>query len=252
MSENIIYGIMSAMPEEIDGVISLIHDPQHKSIAGRTYTSGTINDKNVVVVFSRWGKVAAASTSTTLIDYFKVDKIVFTGIAGAIHDDLNVGDIVVADSCVFHDMDTRPLNERFVVPIINKKFFELNVSDSWYLKLVNIFHANNINQIIDENWISLFNLRTVQVVRRSIATGDQFVNSEKMKDDLRTNLPVVACVEMEGAAVAQICFEYNIPCSIVRTISDSANNTAAMDFMPFAKHVASSYSVAIVTALLSD
>ena len=96
-----IYGIMAAMPEEIEGVVKLVENPEVKLIGGREYTIGTIHDKNVVVVFSRWGKVAAASTVTTLIDMFNVNQIVFTGIAGGIHSDLKVGDIVVASSCIF-------------------------------------------------------------------------------------------------------------------------------------------------------
>jgi adenosylhomocysteine nucleosidase len=90
------------------------------------------------------------------------------------------------------------------------------------------------------------------VVNRTIASGDQFVNSIEARSDIKLNLSEVACVEMEGAAVAQICYEHEIPCTIVRTISDSADASAAVDFEPFARHVASNYSIAIVSALLSD
>jgi adenosylhomocysteine nucleosidase len=251
MSENRVIGILSALPEEINGVLQLVQNAETKEIGGRVYTSGIIQDENVVVVFSRWGKVAAASTVTTLIELFHVDEIVFTGIAGGIHSDLNVGDIVIASSCVFHDMDTRPLNERFVVPLINQKFFELSTSDHIIERLKSKFINENVEEIVSSQWMNFFNLNNVKVVNRPIASGDQFINSEEARNDLLLNLPEVACVEMEGAAVAQVCFEHNVPCVIIRTISDSANQTAAVDFEPFAKHVASNYSVAIISVLLS-
>lgn len=243
---------MAAMPEEIEGVVKLVENPEIKTIGGRDYISGTINDKNVIVVFSRWGKVAAASTVTTLIDVFNVNQILFTGIAGGIHTDLKVGDVVVASSCVFHDMDTRPLHDRYVVPLLNIKYFDVHVTDGLIEKLQNVFDANNISTVVGEQWADYFNLSSVMIVNRPIASGDQFVNSQEIRNDIQLNLSDVACVEMEGAAVAQICFEHNIPCTIVRTISDSANDAAAVDFEPFAKYVASNYSIAIVSALLSD
>ena len=243
---------MAAMPEEIEGVIKLVENPEVRLIGGREYTVGTIHNKKVVVVFSRWGKVAAASTATTLIDVFHVNQILFTGIAGGIHSDLKVGDIVIASSCVFHDMDTRPLNDRYVVPLINKKYFDLQIENGIVENLQQMFSSSNIANIIGQEWTEYFDLQSVMVVNRAIASGDQFVNSNEIRNDIKENLSDVACVEMEGAAVAQICFEHKIPCTIVRTISDSADAAAAIDFEPFARHVASNYSIAIISVLLSD
>jgi adenosylhomocysteine nucleosidase len=246
-----IYGIMAAMPEEIEGVVKLIENPEKKIIGGREYTVGTIHDKKVVVVFSRWGKVAAASTVTTLIDVFNITQLIFTGIAGGIHADIKVGDVVVASSCVFHDMDTRPLYDRYVVPLINKKFFDLQLSNESIESLQHLFASENIESIVGQQWVEQFNLNSVKVFNRAIASGDQFVNSNEIRNEIISNLPEVACVEMEGAAVAQVCYEHEIPCVIVRTISDSADHSAAVDFEPFAKYVASNYSIAIVSSLLS-
>lgn len=246
-----IYGIMAAMPEEIEGVVKLVENSETKIIGGREYILGTIHEKNVVVVFSRWGKVAAASTVTTLIDVFHVDQIVFTGIAGALHGDLKVGDVVIASSCVFHDMDTRPLNDRYIVPLLNKKYFEVHVDEHLHGNLSRILNDDSIATVVGHEWKDYFNLSEVKVVNRPIASGDQFINSQEIRNEITLNLPEVACVEMEGAAVAQICFEHRIPCTIIRTISDSADDSAAVDFEPFAKHVASNYSIAIVTTLMS-
>ena len=245
-------GIMAAMPEEIEGVVKLIEHPKEVSIGNRIYTKGTIENKKVVVVFSRWGKVAAASTVTTLIDMFNVNKIIFTGIAGALQEDLNVGDLVIASRCVFHDMDTRPLNERYVVPLLDKKYFELDCDDSILHLLKNTFSLENLLIYVNEKWIETFSLHSVKVIKGSIASGDQFVNSELARNEIISNLPDVVCVEMEGAAVAQVCYEHNVSCLLIRTISDNANNSAAVDFEPFAKHVASNYSVAIISSILKN
>ena len=251
MKETII-GIMAAMPEEIEGVVNKIENPIVSTIGGRVYTAGKISNKKIVAVFSRWGKVAAASTVTTLIEKFEVDRIIFTGIAGAIHEDLKVGDVVVASNCVFHDMDTRPLHDQYVVPLLNKKYFELSYSNDDVEKLQAQFSNNRLKEVLEEQWINYFLLNNVKVVVRTIASGDQFINSDEVRTNLKSNLPEVACVEMEGAAVAQVCYEHAIPCMVVRTISDTANHSAVNDFEPFAKHVASNYSVAIIASILSD
>jgi len=108
-------GIMGAMPEEINGVIALLSNCKTYSIGKRTYFSGQINGIDTVVVFSRWGKVAAATTVTTLIQEFKITDLLFTGVAGAISSDLKIGDIVLGSRFVQHDMDARPLMEQYEI-----------------------------------------------------------------------------------------------------------------------------------------
>lgn len=119
-----IIGIMGAMPQEIDGVIKLLENPKEITLGMRSYTSGTINNIDVVVVFSRWGKVAAAATVSTLIHVFNVTEVIFTGVAGAIDPTLNIGDIVIAKRLYQHDMDARPLMQQFEIPLLGKTFFE--------------------------------------------------------------------------------------------------------------------------------
>src|SRR5690349_9837535 len=121
---NKIVGIMGAMPEEIESALTLVKDQQKREIGTRTYYTGKINNVPVVVVFSRWGKVAAATTVSTLILEFKITELIFTGVAGAIHEDLRIGDVVVANRLIQHDMDARPLVSRFEIPLLGKTYFE--------------------------------------------------------------------------------------------------------------------------------
>src|SRR6478736_9802342 len=102
-----IIGIMGAMPEEIDGVVALLSNRKELTAGRRTYYSGQINSVDTVVVFSRGGKVAAATTVSTLIHEFKITELLFTGVAGAIHSDLKIGDIVLGKRLIQHDMDAR-------------------------------------------------------------------------------------------------------------------------------------------------
>src|SRR3970282_412777 len=117
-------GIMGAMPEEIDGVVALLANPVASSMGKRTYFTGQINGIDTVVVFSRWGKVAAATTDTTLIHEFKITELLFTGVAGAISPDLKIGDVVLGKRLIQHDMDARPLMDKYEIPFLSKTYFE--------------------------------------------------------------------------------------------------------------------------------
>ncbi len=113
-------GILGAMPEEINGIVSLLKDKTEVVKGMRTYYLGSINNIEVVVVFSRWGKVASATTVTHLIVEFGITELFFTGVAGAINPDLNIGDIVIASSLIQHDLDARPIMKRFEIPLLGK------------------------------------------------------------------------------------------------------------------------------------
>ena len=114
-------GIIGAMPEEMEKILSAIPQPVIEEYGKRKYYSGKWGNLDVVGVFSRWGKVASAATVTELIVRYKVDKVVFVGIAGAVSPDLNVGDVVVASGFYQHDMDARPLMPRFELPLTGNK-----------------------------------------------------------------------------------------------------------------------------------
>ena len=237
-------GIISAMQEEIQ---ALLHELQQVSTTEkgmRTYYTGTLFDKKVVLVFSRWGKVASAATTTQLINDFNVKEIIFTGVAGAIHPKLNIGDIVIGKNLYQHDLNAFPFFEKFEIPILKKKFLETNESAN-LMEATNLFLAT-YHQYIALKDSQLFDIQIPKVVHGDIASGDQFISSLKKIKKLNKKLPSAVCVEMEGAAVAQVCFEYDIPFSIIRVISDKANDNATIDFPKFANSIASKYALGIL------
>jgi adenosylhomocysteine nucleosidase len=241
-------GIMGAMPEEIEGVVALLSDCVATSMGKRTYFSGQINGIETVVVFSRWGKVAAATTATTLIHEFNITELLFTGVAGAISSDLEIGDIVLGKRLIQHDMDARPLMQQYEIPLLSKTYFE---SDSNHLDIASkaikaVFENKSLHSVIGETDLIEFHISQPKLFIGDIASGDQFFSSNEQKRNLNLQLPNVLCVEMEGAAVAQVCYEYEIPFSIIRTISDVADDTAHIDFPSFIKKISSKYAAEII------
>lgn len=246
--KNRIIGIMGAIPEEISGVVALLSNSVVISIGKRTYFSGQINGIETVVVFSRWGKVAAATTATTLIHEFKITELLFTGVAGAISSELKIGDIVLGKRLIQHDMDARPLMKQYEIPLLSKTYFE---TDSTHLDIASkaihtVFENKSLHSVIDERDLVEFNISQPKLVIGDIASGDQFFSTNEQKQNLNSQLPNVLCVEMEGAAVAQVCYEYEIPFSIIRTISDVADETAHIDFPSFIKKISSKYAAEII------
>lgn len=247
MTERII-GIMSAMPEEILGVEQLLDGIQEHESGMRTYYTGKINGIKTVVVFSRWGKVAAATTVATLILKFNITELIFTGVAGGISPDLNIGDIVIGTRFIQHDMDARPIIAQYELPLHNIVYLETSLERNLMAaNAVNYLLQNkHLHEVISQEELDKFGIHAPKVLSGTIASGDKFfsINEEKLR--LQENLPDVLCVEMEGAAVAQVCYEYNIPYTIVRAISDTADERAAIDFPSFIAHISSKYSVEIV------
>lgn len=245
-------GILGAMPEEINDIVLLLKDKKYITKGMRTYHIGTINDIDVVVVFSRWGKVASATTVTHLIVEFGITELIFTGVAGAISKDLNIGDIVIADSLVQHDIDARPIMERFEVPLLGKiEFFPSNEMLDFAVGAINeLVKDKTLIDLLTLQQQELFSIAHPKVVVGKIASGDQFFSSNLEKEKLLAVLPDVLCVEMEGASVAQVCFEYNIPFVVIRTISDTANENSVVDFNKFVSQIASKFGVEIIQQLI--
>jgi len=237
-------GIISAMQEEIQALLHELQQATTTEKGMRTYYTGTLFGKKVVLVFSRWGKVASAATTTQLINDFDVKEIIFTGVAGAIHPKLNIGDIVIGKNLYQHDLNAFPFYEKFEIPILRKKFLETNDSEK-LLEATHLF-LDTYHNFIEIEDSQLFDIQTPKVVHGDIASGDQFISSLKKIKKLNKKLPTAICVEMEGAAVAQVCFEYEVPFSIIRVISDKANDNATIDFPKFANSIASKYALGIL------
>ena len=237
-------GIISAMQEEVQALLVEIRNLKTSVKGMRTYYSGDLFEKKVVLVFSRWGKVASSATTTQLINDYNVDEIIFTGVAGAIKNDLNIGDIVIGKKLVQHDMDATPLFDQFEIPLLNKKYFETHNR----LKLIEASNQfiKNITDYIDSDQSGEFGIETPKVILGDIASGDEFITDKTRIQRINTELPSVVCVEMEGAAVGQVCYEYQIPFSVIRIISDKADHEATIDFPKFVSSVASHYTFGIL------
>lgn len=246
-------GLISALHQEQAGLIEAMHGVQSITRGMRDYVSGNLWGTDCVCVLSRLGKVAAAATVATLIERFDVTHIVFTGVAGAAESDVQVGDIIVADALVQHDMDATPLFPRFEVPLLGQSRFasDKHLTDR-LVGAANDFVAQDLLQMIPSHDLNTFRLSSPRIFRGLIGSGDEFIDSKERRDQLKTAFPDLLAVEMEGAAVAQVCFEFGIPFAVIRTISDGANEDAPLDFMHFIDRVASRYAFGIVKRLCGD
>ena len=248
MNRNI--GILGAMAQEIDEVKALLTEKTVVKIANREFVVGKIGTMRCVVAFSKWGKVAASITATLMIQEFAVTDLVFIGTAGALVDGLQIGDVVISKRLVQHDLDARPMMSRFEIPLINRVFVD---SDPGLSDLAGRAVSNLINkgvkQMVGEETVKEFGLNP-KLHFGDIASGDQFINSVEKRDEIKGLLPNVLCVEMEGAAVAQVCLEFGTPFTVIRTISDTADHNARVDFNKFVSEVANAYSKAIIGEMI--
>ena len=215
------YGIIAAMDKELDLLKEEIEFDDSVVVSGMTFYLSHINDKKIVLVRCGVGKVHAAVCTELLIDRFKVDCVINTGVAGALNADLNIGDIVISKSAVMHDMDVTAFGyKKGQTPGLT--VVEFNASD--YL-------VENIKNIIDELGLG------IKYIVGSIASGDQFVSSKEDKEGILKNFNV-DCVEMEGASIAQVCYMNNLPFVIIRCMSDKADDTGLVDYKEFSNNAA--------------
>ncbi|MFL9895072.1 5'-methylthioadenosine/adenosylhomocysteine nucleosidase [Paraburkholderia sp. RL17-381-BIF-C] len=242
-------GILAALPQELGDLLEAMRaEAGVRTITHgqRDYHLGTVHGAPCVVTLARVGKVAAAATVSALIHAFDVEAIVFTGVAGGVGAEVRVGDIVVADTLLQHDLDASPLFPRFEVPLLGVSHFSADAALAAQL-------AAACECFVAEDGAASaarFGTREPRVHRGLIISGDQFVASAAGVRALREALPNALAVEMEGAAIAQVCHEYGVPCAVVRTISDTADDHAPASFVSFLTEIAGTYSNAILTRFL--
>lgn len=226
-------GIIGAMDEEIALYLEAMGQTKQTTKAGITYYEGEMEGKSVVLCKSGVGKVNAAVTTQILIDQFQVDRVIFTGVAGAVHPDLNIGDIVVSTDCIQHDIDVTALG---FAP------GQIPFTEQWVWKADEKLMQRAIEAGKDLD-------AGIQVVSGRILSGDQFVaNREKvqwMYEQFEAH-----CTEMEGASVGQVCAMNDVPFVVVRSMSDKADGSAHVNFVEFTK-LASQRSYAIVRNMLT-
>ena len=231
------WAIVSAMHEELRALVPSLREARSVRLAGRNFHLGVLAGKPVVLVLSGIGKVAAATTATLLIHEFAAQALLFTGVAGGLDADVRVGDVVLARELLQHDMDASPLFPRFEVPLTGRSHFATDGALTDGLKaavqrcLARVGQAPGAPARLHEGLV---------------ISGDRFVSSAAEAQALGALLPQALAVEMEGAALAQVCADFGRPFAVLRTISDRADDSAHIDFGRFIAEVASVYTRAIV------
>ena len=232
--------IVGAMHEEIAALRPCLVDVRTERRAGRDFHLGRLDGHDVVLVRCGIGKVAAATTTAVLLDAFDASALLFTGVAGGLGEGVRVGDIVVATTLLQHDMNAEPLFPRWEVPLTGRARFEADAG--WTARLARAGRALAATGT---------HAREAAVHEGLVVSGDRFVATHAESDALRALLPDALAVEMEGAAVAQVCHDFARPFGVVRTISDRADDAAHGDFQRFVCDVAAPYSRDIVRAVLA-
>jgi adenosylhomocysteine nucleosidase len=244
--------VVSAMHDELSQLLTLMPDEHKQTRAGREFWLGHLHGHDVVLVLSGIGKVAAATTATLLIEHFQVSQIVFTGLAGGLAENVNVGDLVVADSFMQHDLDVSPLFPKYQVPGCGLSAFKADDALANDLKLACVAILVDLATVLTPETRSAFGLISPQVHEGLLISGDRFVSTTAECKKLRHDLPAALAVEMESAAIAQVCHDYDVPFAAIRTISDRADDDATVDFNRFLSEVASHYSAAIIAGWLKN
>jgi adenosylhomocysteine nucleosidase len=240
--------IVGAMAQELAALLARCQDRQLERHAGRDFHLGTLHGEPVVLVLCGIGKVAAATTATLLGVLYGVRRLVFTGVAGGLGAGVRVGDVVLADALLQHDMDASPLFPRHEVPLTGRSRFTADVTLSDAL-------AQAVSQVLarpDHHGADALALGVTEPVlhRGLIISGDVFVATAAQSAMLQATLPDALAVEMEGAAIAQVCHDLGLPFAVLRTVSDRADDSAHVDFLRFIDAVAAQASASIVSQWL--
>jgi adenosylhomocysteine nucleosidase len=241
--------IVSPLVEELRALLAEVELEQVVRVASRDFHLGRLHGHDVVLVLSGIGKVATAATATLLIERFAARAIVITGVAGGVHADVQVGDVVVADAVMQHDMDCSPLFPRFEIPMTGVSRFACDAP----LREGLFDAARRVLGGAEAAFVT--ELRALvshaPTLRRGlIVSGDRFVSSVAESQALRTALPEALAVEMEGGALGQVCADAGVPCAVLRVVSDRADDSAHVDFPRFLEKVAARASHDIVSAWL--
>ncbi|RAL25648.1 5'-methylthioadenosine/adenosylhomocysteine nucleosidase [Thermoflavimicrobium daqui] len=225
--------LIGAMDSEIAYYLSEMKGTRTESVYGFTFHHGNLWNTPVVVCKTGVGKVNAAICTQILVERFHVELIIFTGVAGALHPDLEIGDIVISSECQYHDMDASPVGfPKGTIPFQDTSIFPAEQ------KLIQL--AVKAGKQIEG----------VKVLTGKVLSGDQFISNVDIVKSLYEELSGV-CVEMEGAAVAHVAFLTGIPYVVIRSMSDRADHSAHVNFYEFEK-LAAARSCEMVRFMLAN
>ncbi|WP_010678217.1 5'-methylthioadenosine/S-adenosylhomocysteine nucleosidase [Bacillus timonensis] len=207
--------IIGAMDEEVTILRAKIENRQEITVAGSVFYTGTLNGFDVILLKSGIGKVNAAISTTILLSQFKPDYVINTGSAGGYLKTLNVGDIVISSEVRHHDVDVTAFDYEYgQVPGLPAAF----KADEKLIELA----KKSAEGITD-----------IQVVTGLIATGDSFMNDPERVSFISQKFGDLYAVEMEAAAVAQVCHQFEVPFVVIRALSDIAGKESNVSFDQF-------------------
>ena len=214
-------GIIGAMEEEVGALKEALTDSKTTTIAGMEFCEGKLEGVDVVIVQCGMGKVNAGICANTLINNFGCTKVINTGVAGSLDNQINIGDIVVSVDACQHDFTVEDIGfKKGEIPYTGLSAFPAD--ETMRKQAVEAVHAAAPD---------------VQVFEGRVCTGDQFVSSKEQKETITSNFGGMCC-EMEGGAIAQACYLNNIPFVIIRAISDKADESEEMNYELFKKDAA--------------
>lgn len=228
-------GIIVATDQEITETKKILENFELEKNYNLDFYKGNVKNKEVILVKCGIGKVNAGRTAQIMIDKFSPDYVVNIGAAGAINSELNIKDIVIGNKLVQYDFDISALgdSEKGEISGIGKYI----KSDEKLVKICEDVLENKIDKD--------FNYKI-----GTIATADVFCSDKKQAEKIRNEFNA-ECVEMEGAAIAQVCFLDNVPFLVIRGISDSPNGNNGIDYYSYC-NIAANQSAKILKNILEE
>jgi adenosylhomocysteine nucleosidase len=226
-------GIIGAMDEEVSILKAKLNNVETTVIAGCEFYQGALNGKQVVLTKSGIGKVAASVATTLLLEKFNPDTIINTGSAGGYDAELNVGDIVISTEVRFHDVDLTAFG------------YEIGQM----AQLPAAFEADKGLIAVAQN--AAQNIEGLKIIQGLICTGDIFMADPVKAEIARNNFPTMAACEMEAAAIAQVCHQFNVPFVIIRSLSDIAGKKSELSFEEYLPTAAKNASI-LVEAIVNQ
>ncbi|SES98698.1 5'-methylthioadenosine/S-adenosylhomocysteine nucleosidase [Thalassotalea agarivorans] len=224
-------GIIGAMEPEVAILKSKLSNVQTTTHAGFTFYQGEIDGSEVVLVQSGIGKVAAALATALLIDKYSPDYVVNTGSAGGFDPSLKVGDIVVSSEVRYHDVN---------VTAFGYEIGQLPGNPPAYIP-----HS----KLVDAAKAGIAELNDINTLVGLITTGDTFMTADEDIAKARKNFPTMAAVEMEGAAIAHTCHQFNVPFVVIRSMSDIAGKESPTSFEAYLETASVNSSQLVINML---
>ncbi len=228
-------GFICALGIEVEGIVKMMKKTDKRTMAKIAFYRGEIFGKEVVCCECGIGKVNAAMSTQLMIALYSPDVIINSGIAGSISGKIHIGDIVISDDCVQHDMDGTEMGD----PLGQVQFND---------EVRTYFPADK--PTADKLAAACETLDGISVFRGRIASGDAFIASHERRQKIADNFSAIAC-EMEGAAVGCVCYRNDIPFAILRSISDDFNNNELVDYFEF-RAAAAEHSIKVIREFIKN